>query len=63
MPTYSYKCKDCGYAFEITGTYGLLFRYKPACPSCSSENSKKQIEKPTVIFKGKGFYVNDKKEK
>ena len=62
MPTYSYKCRKCGYEFDITGSYGVLFGYRPSCPSCYSKKVKKELNNPYVIFKGKGFYSNDKKK-
>jgi putative FmdB family regulatory protein len=40
MPTYVYKCKDCGHHFETTQLVRDLQRAsaKPACPKCKSQH-------------------------
>ena len=62
MPSYLYKCEECGYEFEVTGSFDCVFNYRPPCPECKKERAKRKFTTPYIIFKGKGFYVNDKKE-
>jgi len=63
MPTYNYTCKTCGHNFDLTGTYDFFDFYKVICPKCEGTNVIKNISAPQIIYKGKGFYTNDKKEK
>jgi putative FmdB family regulatory protein len=63
MPTYQYKCKECGNVFEefqrITED-PLTF-----CPKCGKQSLARVLGTGSgVIFKGSGFYLTDyKREK
>jgi putative FmdB family regulatory protein len=59
MPTYQYKCDDCGVRFERF----QHFSEQPLerCPECSGAVHR-VIQPVGVIFKGKGFYVTDNKK-
>ncbi len=59
MPTYDYKCSDCGHAFEEFQSMKdpLLTR----CPVCAKETLVRLISGGGVIFKGSGFYQTDYK--
>ena len=57
MPTYDYKCEDCGHTFE-------KFQKMSAppvevCPECGGKVKRVINGGSGVIFKGSGFYVND----
>lgn len=56
MPTYEYRCKDCGHEFEIQ----QAFSDDPLteCPSCNGA-LKKKFGSVGISFKGSGFYKND----
>jgi len=56
MPTYEYRCKDCGHEFEIQ----QAFSDDPLtdCPSCNGA-LKKKFGSVGISFKGTGFYKND----
>ncbi len=58
MPTYQYKCQDCGIVFERF----QHFSEEPvrACPECKGE-VRRVIQPVGIIFKGSGFYVTDHK--
>lgn len=61
MPTYDYKCENCGHLFE----YFQSMADDPlkTCPDCKQDNLKRLIGGGMgVIFKGSGFYVNDAKK-
>ena len=60
MPTYDYKCKECGYIFE---TFQKMSE-KPLefCPKCSGP-VKRLISAAGIIFKGSGFHVTDYKKR
>ena len=58
MPTYEYKCEECGIRFERF----QHFSDEPikVCPEC--EGTVRRVIQPVgIIFKGSGFYVTDNK--
>jgi putative FmdB family regulatory protein len=58
MPTYDYKCPDCGHAFEEFQTMKAAPLKK--CPECGGRNVKRLIGAGAgLIFKGSGFYKTD----
>ncbi len=62
MPTYSYKCKKCGFVFDVFKRINDTSEEK--CPKCGGP-SKKIITSGDggIIFKGHGFYITDYKNK
>ncbi len=56
MPTYEYRCKDCGHELEAQ----QAFSDDPLteCPSCGGA-LKKRFGSVGISFKGSGFYKND----
>ena len=56
MPTYEYRCKDCGEDLEVVQS----FNDDPlaTCPSCGG-NLKKVFGSVGISFKGSGFYKTD----
>ena len=60
MPTYQYRCKQCGEEFEKMQSFSD--DSTPKCPSCGTR-SKKNVTKVFsgvgISFKGSGFYKND----
>jgi len=58
MPTYGYRCSNCGHQFEIQQR--MTDAPLEACPKCKGKLTK--ILYPTgVIFKGSWFYSTDYK--
>jgi putative FmdB family regulatory protein len=61
MPTYDYRCKDCGKEFEH-----FQSMKDDALTNCLCEKNgsvERLISKGSgIIFKGSGFYVNDYKK-
>ena len=58
MPTYEYRCSECGHEFEEF----QLITSKPIrkCPSCGKNKVDRLIGCGAgVIFKGSGFYQTD----
>ena len=57
MPTYEYKCKDCGYTFEKF----QRMKDEPIakCPTCRGKVQRLIGTGAGVIFKGSGFYATD----
>jgi putative FmdB family regulatory protein len=56
MPTYGYRCSNCGHEFEIQQR--MSDQPLKACPKCQGKLSK--ILYPVGIsFKGSGFYTTD----
>ena len=56
MPTYDYRCADCGHEFEAQQS----FADDPLteCPECGGA-VKKRFSAVGISFKGSGFYKND----
>lgn len=57
MPIYCYKCFNCNHYEEIKQSFDD--RELTHCPQCHQEQFKRVIRGVGVIFKGKGFHVND----
>jgi putative FmdB family regulatory protein len=56
MPTYSYKCAECGHAFDIHQSFSD--DALTACPECGGP-LRKVFGAVGVTFKGSGFYRTD----
>ena len=56
MPTYEYRCKDCGHAFEIVQP--MKDDALSVCPACGGL-LRKVFGAPMISFKGSGFYATD----
>jgi putative FmdB family regulatory protein len=56
MPTYEYRCTECGDHFEVVQS----FADDPltVCPRCEGR-LKKVFNSPGISFKGSGFYKTD----
>ncbi len=58
MPTYDYKCENCGNTFEFFQS--IKDEPLTLCPECGHEKLKKMVSVPAgLIFKGSGFYLTD----
>ena len=56
MPTYSYRCTECGNAFDIVQAF--TDDSLTECPSCSGR-LRKLFSAVGVTFSGSGFYRTD----
>lgn len=56
MPTYAYRCADCGHAFDVFQSF--TDDSLTVCPECSG-TLRKQFGSVGVTFKGSGFYRTD----
>ena len=56
MPTYQYRCTDCGEPLEVVQS----FTDDPltVCPACEGQ-LRKVFSSVGVVFKGSGFYRTD----
>jgi len=60
MPTYQYRCRQCGEEFEKVQSFSD--DSTPKCPGCgtrSKKNVAKVFSAVGIAFKGSGFYKND----
>ncbi|MEE3054122.1 MAG: zinc ribbon domain-containing protein [Planctomycetota bacterium] len=58
MPTYEYRCQECGDTFEFLQSFSDSPKRK--CPACGRHRLKKLISGGAgLIFKGSGFYITD----
>jgi putative FmdB family regulatory protein len=57
VPTYEYRCENCGYTFEKFQS----MKDKPIakCPTCGGKVQRLIGTGGGVIFKGSGFYATD----
>jgi putative FmdB family regulatory protein len=60
LPTYSYKCTECGTAFDIQQAF--TDDSLTECPNCGGK-LRKVFSAVGVTFNGSGFYRNDSREK
>jgi putative FmdB family regulatory protein len=58
MPTYGYRCSNCGHQFEIQQR--MSDDPLKVCPECQGKLTK-MLYPTGVIFKGSGFYTTDYK--
>ena len=61
MPTYDFAYPDCDKTTEIKAAMDEAYIF-PWCPDCGIQ-MKRNYSVPGLIFKGQGFYVNDKGKK
>ncbi len=58
MPTYTYRCNNCEYQFDIKQR--MADEPLKDCPECNSDNAlRKVLNSVGIVFKGSGFYVTD----
>ena len=56
MPTYDYRCRDCGHTIEII--HSILEDGPEVCERCRGP-MQRVLHPAGVIFRGSGFYVTD----
>ena len=57
MPTYVYKCTECGHMFEARQR--MSDDPLTDCPNCGKSAIRRVINNVGIVFKGSGFYVTD----
>lgn len=57
MPTYEYRCKECGEELEVVQAF--TDDALTTCPSCGAEALRKIFGAVGISFKGSGFYKTD----
>ena len=57
MPTYTYRCQNCGVQFDKV----QKFTDKPLtrCPECRTGSVRRILQSPAIVFKGSGWYATD----
>ena len=60
MPTYEYRCGECGAREEHT--HSIKETYTPRCPN-DGRWMRLVIQAPVVVFKGDGFAKKDRRGK
>ncbi|HFE52978.1 MAG TPA: hypothetical protein ENK07_06020 [Bacteroidetes bacterium] len=57
MPTYEYRCTECGHRFEVF----QMISDPPVdqCPVCGGRVEKLISAGAGLLFKGSGFYITD----
>jgi putative FmdB family regulatory protein len=61
MPTYDYRCLDCGHNFEEFQK--ITDEPLTKCPKCNGHVKRLIGSGSSPIFKGSGFYQTDYKNK
>lgn len=56
MPTYDYRCRDCGHTIEVI--HPMSEEGPSACEVCGGP-VRRVLFPAGIIFKGSGFYRND----
>jgi putative FmdB family regulatory protein len=57
MPTYEYRCTQCGNEFEKFGK--MSDPPVTECTKCGAESQRKISGGAGLVFKGSGFYITD----
>ncbi len=57
MPTYEYRCRDCGREFEVFQR--MSDRPGAPCPACGAASQRLISGGAGLLFKGDGFYITD----
>ncbi len=57
MPTYEYRCANCGHELEAVQSFSDAALTE--CPQCGEPALRKMFGNVGVVFKGSGFYRND----
>ncbi len=60
MPTYEYKCLECGYRFDVFQK--MTDPHLEVCPKCGGKIKRVIGGGAGIIFKGSGFYETDYKK-
>ena len=60
MPTYTYRCTNCGHEFEARQR--MTDDPLTECPQCEGK-IRRVVNSVGVVFKGQGFYVTDNRGK
>ncbi|MEE9133996.1 MAG: zinc ribbon domain-containing protein [Gemmatimonadota bacterium] len=58
MPTYEYRCGECGHQFEKFSTK-ILESSSMECPRCDGLAERLISGGAGLLFKGSGFYTTD----
>ncbi|TKJ41715.1 FmdB family transcriptional regulator [candidate division LCP-89 bacterium B3_LCP] len=61
MPTYEYRCNDCGFEFEEFQS--MVAEPLHVCPRCRGDVRRLISGGGGLIFKGSGFYETDYKRR
>ena len=56
MPTYGYRCTECGHEFDVLQR--MSDEAGAACPVCKAK-SRRLFFPAGIVFKGSGFYKTD----
>ena len=59
MPTYEYRCTECGHQYERREGFDAPAVHP--CPRCRAE-SRRVLHAPLILFKSSGFYVTDNRK-
>jgi len=59
MPTYEYRCRDCGVHLEVVQSF--RDQTLTECGNCGGR-LRKVFAAAGIIFKGSGYYVNDSRK-
>jgi putative FmdB family regulatory protein len=60
VPTYEYRCTECGHGFEAVQAF--TDNSIEVCPSCGGK-VRKLFGNVGIVFKGSGFYKTDSRSK
>jgi putative FmdB family regulatory protein len=59
MPTYEYRCRNCGQPLEVVQSF--TDHPLTECPACGGE-LRKVFQAVGIAFKGSGFYKTDSRK-
>jgi putative FmdB family regulatory protein len=60
MPIYEYRCRVCGFQFEVMQK---MDTDPPRCPRCNCFPGARLVSEFSAHYKGSGFYTTDYPQK
>jgi putative FmdB family regulatory protein len=61
MPTYEYRCRECGHRFEVF--HSIKDDAPRRCPECGKAARRVPAGGAGLLFRGRGFYITDYRSK
>ncbi len=62
MPSYDFRCPECGETLTVTASIKEISNFRPTCLVCKGD-MRRVFNPANIVFKGEGWACKDKKPK